>query len=58
MKYLADEFKIKRIDLMDDDQAVQRLREAAEKQNRIIHNINNRYKLPFICVDGSGNHKT
>lgn len=50
LKYLADEFqKQEGINLMDNDQAVQRLREAAEKQNRIIHNHNNRSKLTIYC---------
>ena len=36
IKYLADEFKSQEgIDLMDNDQAVQRLREAAEKASSI-----------------------
>jgi len=46
MKYLAEQFKAETgVDLMNDDQAVQRLREAAEKaKNRTINNFNHRHK--------------
>ncbi|MDD4593689.1 MAG: molecular chaperone DnaK [Methanobacteriaceae archaeon] len=56
MKYLADEFKKSSgIDLMDDDQAVQRLREAAEKAKiELSTTLTTDINLPFICVDGSG----
>ena len=56
MKYLADEFKKSSgIDLMDDDQAVQRLREAAEKAKiELSTTLTTDINLPFICVNSEG----
>jgi molecular chaperone DnaK len=56
MKYLADEFKkTSGIDLMEDDQAVQRLREASEKAKiELSTTLTTDINLPFICVDSTG----
>ncbi|MBU4534792.1 MAG: molecular chaperone DnaK [Euryarchaeota archaeon] len=56
MKYLADEFKKETgIDLMVDDQAVQRLREAAEKAKiELSTTLNTDINLPFITVAADG----
>lgn len=52
LKYLADEFKKENgIDLMDDDQAVQRLREAAEKAKiELSTTLTSEVNLPFITM--------
>ncbi|GAB4308367.1 MAG: molecular chaperone DnaK [Methanobacteriaceae archaeon] len=56
MKYLADEFKKENgIDLMDDDQAVQRLREAAEKAKiELSTTLTTDINLPFITATQEG----
>ncbi|MDR0912073.1 MAG: molecular chaperone DnaK [Methanobrevibacter sp.] len=56
MKYLADEFKNGTgIDLMDDDQAVQRLREAAEKAKiELSTTLTTEINLPFITMAEDG----
>ena len=56
MKYLADEFKKSSgIDLMDDDQAVQRLREAAEKAKiELSTTLTTDINLPFITATQDG----
>ncbi|GAB6055349.1 molecular chaperone DnaK [Methanobacterium alkalithermotolerans] len=56
MKYLADEFKKETgIDLMVDDQAVQRLREAAEKAKiELSTTLTTEINLPFITVAADG----
>ncbi len=56
MKYLADEFRKETgIDLMVDDQAVQRLREAAEKAKiELSTTLNTEVNLPFITVAADG----
>lgn len=56
MRYLADEFKKETgIDLMEDDQAVQRLREAAEKAKiELSTTLNTEINLPFITVAEDG----
>ena len=56
LKYLADEFKAKEgIDLMDNDQAVQRLREAAEKAKiELSTTTTTEVNLPFIAMGSDG----
>ncbi len=56
IKYLADEFKAQEgIDLMDNDQAVQRLREAAEKAKiELSTTTTTQVNLPFIAMDANG----
>ena len=59
LKYLADEFKSKEgIDLMDNDQAVQRLREAAEKAKiELSTTTTTEVNLPFIAMGTDGTAK-
>ena len=59
IKYLADEFKAKEgIDLMDNDQAVQRLREAAEKAKiELSTTTSTEVNLPFIAMGTDGTPK-
>ena len=59
IKYLADEFKAQEgIDLMDNDQAVQRLREAAEKAKiELSTTTTTEVKLPFIAMGTDGTPK-
>lgn len=59
LKYLADEFeKENGINLMDDDQAVQRLREAAEKAKiELSTTITTEVNLPFITMGTDGTPK-
>ena len=59
IKYLADEFKSKEgIDLMDNDQAVQRLREAAEKAKiELSTTTTTEVNLPFIAMGADGTPK-
>ncbi|MGL4669731.1 MAG: molecular chaperone DnaK [Methanobacteriaceae archaeon] len=56
MNYLAGEFKKETgIDLMDDDQAVQRLREAAEKAKiELSTTLTSEVNLPFITMADDG----
>ncbi|MGC9517106.1 MAG: molecular chaperone DnaK [Methanomicrobiales archaeon] len=56
MKYLSEEFKKENgIDLMDDDQAVQRLREAAEKAKiELSTTLTSDINLPFITATQEG----
>ena len=56
MNYLADEFKKETgIDLMEDDQAVQRLREASEKAKiELSTTLTSEVNLPFITVGVDG----
>ncbi len=56
MNYLADEFKKDTgVDLMNDDQAVQRLREAAEKAKiELSTTLNTEINLPFITATQDG----
>ncbi|MCC7557192.1 MAG: molecular chaperone DnaK [Methanobacteriaceae archaeon] len=56
MKYLAEEFKKENgIDLMDDDQAVQRLREASEKAKiELSTTLTSDINLPFITATQEG----
>ena len=56
MNYLASEFKAETgIDLMNDDQAVQRLREAAEKAKiELSTTLTSEVNLPFICMGADG----
>jgi len=56
MKYLADEFKKDTgVDIMNDDQAVQRLREAAEKAKiELSTTLNTEINLPFITATQDG----
>jgi molecular chaperone DnaK len=56
MKYLSEEFKKETgIDLMDDDQAVQRLREAAEKAKiELSTTLTSEVNLPFITMGSDG----
>lgn len=56
MKYLAEEFKKDTgIDLMDDDQAVQRLREASEKAKiELSTTLTTDINLPFITATQEG----
>ncbi|MBR3197983.1 MAG: molecular chaperone DnaK, partial [Methanobrevibacter sp.] len=59
IKYLADDFKAKEgIDLMDNDQAVQRLREAAEKAKiELSTTTTTEVNLPFIAMGTDGTPK-
>ena len=59
MNYLADEFKKETgINLMDDDQAVQRLREAAEKAKiELSTTLSSEVNLPFITMGTDGSPK-
>ena len=59
IKYLADEFKAQEgIDLMDNDQAVQRLREAAEKAKiELSTTTSTEVNLPFIAMGTDGTPK-
>ncbi|MCL2687374.1 MAG: molecular chaperone DnaK [Methanobrevibacter sp.] len=59
MNYLADEFKKEtNINLMDDDQAVQRLREAAEKAKiELSTTLTSEINLPFITMGTDGSPK-
>ena len=59
IKYLADEFKSQEgIDLMDNDQAVQRLREAAEKAKiELSTTTTTEVNLPFIAMGADGTPK-
>ena len=59
LKYLADEFKAKEgVDLMDNDQAVQRLREAAEKAKiELSTTTTTEVNLPFIAMGSDGTPK-
>ena len=59
LKYLADEFKAKEgVDLMDNDQAVQRLREAAEKAKiELSTTTTTEVNLPFIAMGADGTPK-
>lgn len=59
LKYLADEFqKENGINLMDDDQAVQRLREAAEKAKiELSTTLTTEVNLPFITMGNDGTPK-
>lgn len=56
LKYLSDEFeKENGINLMDDDQAVQRLREAAEKAKiELSTTLTTEVNLPFITMGKDG----
>ena len=59
LNYLADEFKAKEgIDLRDNDQAVQRLREAAEKAKiELSTTTTTEVNLPFIAMGADGSPK-
>ena len=59
LNYLADEFKSKEgIDLRDNDQAVQRLREAAEKAKiELSTTLTTEVNLPFIAMGSDGTPK-
>ena len=59
LKYLADEFKAQEgVDLMDNDQAVQRLREAAEKAKiELSTTTTTEVNLPFIAMGTDGTPK-
>ena len=59
IKYLADEFKAQEgVDLMDNDQAVQRLREAAEKAKiELSTTTTTEVNLPFIAMGADGSPK-
>ncbi len=59
LNYLADEFKAKEgIDLRDNDQAVQRLREAAEKAKiELSTTLTTEVNLPFIAMGTDGTPK-
>jgi len=56
MKYLAEQFKAETgVDLMNDDQAVQRLREAAEKAKiELSTTLTTDINLPFITATQDG----
>jgi molecular chaperone DnaK len=56
MKYIADQFKAETgVDLMNDDQAVQRLREAAEKAKiELSTTLTTDINLPFITATQDG----
>ena len=59
IKYLADEFKAQEgVDLMDNDQAVQRLTEAAEKAKiELSTTTTTEVNLPFIAMGTDGTPK-
>ena len=59
LNYLADEFKAKEgIDLRDNDQAVQRLREAAEKAKiELSTTLTTEVNLPVIAMGSDGTPK-
>ncbi|MDL2246969.1 molecular chaperone DnaK, partial [Methanobrevibacter sp. OttesenSCG-928-K11] len=59
LKYISDEFqKESGINLMDDDQAVQRLREAAEKAKiELSTTLTTEINLPFITMGTDGSPK-
>ena len=59
LKYLSDEFqKAEGINLMDDDQAVQRLREAGEKAKiELSTTLTTEINLPFITMGSDGSPK-
>ena len=59
LNYLADEFKSQEgIDLRDNDQAVQRLREAAEKAKiELSTTLTTEVNLPFIAMGNDGTPK-
>ena len=59
IQYLANEFKTKEgIDLMDNDQAVQRLREAAERAKiELSTTTTTQVNLPFIAMGADGTPK-
>lgn len=59
LKYLSDEFeKENGINLMEDDQAVQRLREAAEKAKiELSTTLTTEINLPFITMGTDGSPK-
>ena len=59
LNYLADEFKAKEgIDLRENDQAVQRLREAAEKAKiELSTTLTTEVNLPFIAMGSDGTPK-
>ena len=56
MEYLANEFKKETgVDLMENDQSVQRLREAAEKAKiELSTTLTTEINLPFIAMDAEG----
>ncbi|HPU37244.1 MAG TPA: molecular chaperone DnaK [Methanothermobacter sp.] len=56
MNYLAEEFKKETgIDLMEDDNAVQRLREASEKAKiELSSTVQTEINLPYITADSTG----
>jgi molecular chaperone DnaK len=56
MKYLAEQFKMETgVDIMNDDQAVQRLREAAEKAKiELSTTLTTDINLPFITATQDG----
>jgi len=56
MNYLAEEFKKETgIDIMEDDNAVQRLREASEKAKiELSSTVQTEINLPYITADSSG----
>ncbi|MGB4362721.1 MAG: molecular chaperone DnaK [Methanothermobacter tenebrarum] len=56
MNYLAEEFKKETgIDIMEDDNAVQRLREAAEKAKiELSSTVQTEINLPYITADSTG----
>ena len=59
IKYLADQFKAQEgVDLMENDQAVQRLREAAEKAKiELSTTTTTEVNLPFIAMGADGSPK-
>ncbi|MCC7553912.1 MAG: molecular chaperone DnaK [Methanobacteriaceae archaeon] len=59
LKYLSDEFqKENNINLMDDDQAIQRIREAAEKAKiELSTTLTTEINLPFITMGSDGSPK-
>ena len=59
LNYLADEFKAQEgVDLRDNDQAVQRLREAAEKAKiELSTTLTTEVNLPFIAMGSDGTPK-
>ena len=56
MEYIANEFKKETgVDLMENDQSVQRLREAAEKAKiELSTTLTTEINLPFIAMDAEG----
>jgi molecular chaperone DnaK len=54
--WLADEFKRKGIDLRLDPMSLQRLKEAAEKQNELSSSTETEINLPYVATASGPKH--